>query len=268
MKRFFQLVLFVSIAAIVGSCENKATIVEGKELVEGITVENGGIIRSDTAAKKLSLVFTAHEYADGYEVLRTTLKKHNVKGAFFLTGDFYRNPSFSHIIDGLKDDGHYVGAHSDKHLLYCSWEKRDSLLVTKQELQKDLEDNYTEMAKFGISKGDARYYLPAFEWYNDSISVWTEELGLQLVNYTGGTASNGDYTTPDMPRYYSSDNIFSRILSYERRDPHGLNGFLLLTHLGVDPKRTDKFYNRMDELIDSLKQRGYSIVPLPELLEK
>lgn len=238
------------------------------ELSEGLSYVAGGIVRASTEKKQLSLVFTAHEYAEGYEVLKETLSKHNIKGAFFLTGDFYRNPSFTHIIKGLKEDGHYLGAHSDKHLLYCSWEDRDSLLVTKDELINDIEDNYNEMDQFGITKSDSPFYLPPYEWYNDSISEWTNQLDLHLINFTGGTSSNADYTTPDMPRYYSSDTIFNRILSYEKTDPHGLNGFILLTHLGAGPERTDKFYDYMDALIDSLTNRGYTIVPLRELLEK
>ncbi|MCK5702865.1 MAG: hypothetical protein KAI29_17000, partial [Cyclobacteriaceae bacterium] len=35
--------------------------------------------------------------------------------------------------------------------LYCDWEKRDSLLVSKDEFLLDLENNYKEMKKYGIS---------------------------------------------------------------------------------------------------------------------
>ena len=65
---------------------------------------------------------------------------HKIKASFFLTGDFCRNKSNREIIEKLKTDGHYIGPHSDKHLLYCSWEKRDSLLVTKKEFLSDLEE--------------------------------------------------------------------------------------------------------------------------------
>ncbi|MDR0659793.1 MAG: polysaccharide deacetylase family protein [Prevotellaceae bacterium] len=238
------------------------------ELADELLYVAGGIVRASTQKKQLSLVFTAHEYAEGYEVLKQTLKKHNIHGALFFTGDFYRNPSFTHIVEGLKNDGHYMGAHSDGHLLYCAWENRDSLLITKAELVKDVEDNYKEMNRFGINKTDAPFYLPPYEWYNDSIAAWINEIDLHLINFTGGTLSNADYTTPNMPRYYPSDTIFNRILKYEEYEPQGLNGFILLTHLGTGPERSDKFFNRMDALIDSLIARGYSIVPLRELLEK
>lgn len=34
---------------------------------------------------------------------------------------------------------------------------------------------------------------------------------------------------------------------------------MILIHLGTSDKRTDKLYNRLDELIDFLKSRGYQI---------
>ncbi len=39
-------------------------------------------------------------------------------------------------------------------------------------------------------------------WYNAQISAWTAERGLTLVNFTPGTRSNADYTTPDMGDRY------------------------------------------------------------------
>lgn len=227
--------------------------------------DHGGIIRTDTTRKIVTLVFTSGDYADGGTVILETLNAHGIKGAFFFTGDFYRNPDHSKLIRNLKTHGHYLGAHSDRHLLYSDWRKRDSALVTRAEFREDVENNYAEMARFGITKQDAALFLPAFEWYNDTIAAWTRELGLSLVNFSPGTYSNADYTTPDMgKRYLDSETIFQRILDYESQ--HGLNGFLLLTHIGTDPRRTDKFYNRLDDLIVELKKRGYRFVSLPDAM--
>ncbi|MDR0754529.1 MAG: polysaccharide deacetylase family protein [Prevotellaceae bacterium] len=242
--------------------------IQEKETAKEFEYMYGGIVRGDKNEKKIALVFTSDGYDDGYETIRTALKKHNAKGSFFFTGNAYRMNKFKTTVNELKNDGHYLGAHSDKHLLYCSWEKRDSLLVTKDEYIADIENNYAEMQKFGITKADAPYYLPAFEYYNDTISAWTGELGLQLVNFTGGTGSNADYTVPSMgEKYRDSKTIYSNILKYENEKPDGLNGFMLLIHFGVDPERTDKLYNLMDNLIADLKNKEYSFVTVAELLE-
>jgi endoglucanase len=163
------------------------------------------------------------------------------------------------LIRELRRDGHYLGGHSDKHLLYAPWEKRDSTILSRESFMADLRDNYSAMGAFEIRGSDAPYFLPPFEWYNSTISSWCEEAGLTLVNFTGGTLSNADYTYPSGPgRYMSSDSIFRRILAYEKQTPGGLDGFLLLTHIGADPRRPDKFYLRLDALLTVLEKRGYT----------
>ena len=91
-------------------------------------------------------------------------------------------------------------------------------------------------------------------------------LGYQIINFTPGTRSNADYTTDDDKNYISSDAILSKIKEYEFKDPNGLNGFILLTHIGSGPKRTDKFHSRVDELIEWLKMKGYEPERVDEIL--
>ncbi|TMI79623.1 MAG: hypothetical protein E6H10_15105 [Bacteroidetes bacterium] len=134
-------------------------------------------------------------------------------------------------------------------LLYCDWNKRDSLLVTREGFSNDLLTNLDIMRSQGINTDKTKYFLPPYEWYNDSIATWTTDLGMQLVNYTPGTLSHADYTTPADKNYRSSEVIFDSIVDYERSHVGGLNGFILLMHIGTDPKRTDKFYNHLPRLL-------------------
>lgn len=191
-----------------------------------------------------------------------------MQASFFLTGRFYANPLFRSLIVDIRKSGHYLGAHSDKHLLYADWTKRDSLLVTEDEFKTDIQENYKKMLGFGIHSKDAPYYIPPYEWYNRQIVRWSSDLGLQLVNFSPGTRSTADYTYPEMGKSYrSSDEIYDSIFQYEMSDPHGLNGFILLVHIGTDPRRTDKFYNKLDELLIALKAKHYTFVPLNKLLD-
>ncbi|HEY0677337.1 MAG TPA: polysaccharide deacetylase family protein [Chitinophagaceae bacterium] len=189
-----------------------------------------------------------------------------MNASFFFTGRFYRNPAFAKIIQELKKDGHYLGAHSDAHLLYNDWVKRDSLLVTHRQFDVDVLNNYDAMKKFGIRKNDAPFFLPPFEWYNDTIAGWAKQLGLQLINYTPGTLSHADYTTPSMKNYRTSEEIIRSVHEYEQKRSTGLNGFILLMHIGAGKERKDKLHDRLDDLLRWLKQKGYSVVPLRDLL--
>lgn len=229
--------------------------------------EQGAIVRGAKTEKKLALVFTGDEYADGAEIIAQTLQDQKIKASFFFTGRFYRNSSFADSIKKLKADGHYLGAHSDAHLLYNDWDDRNKLLVTKEEFEQDLMKNYEAISKFGIKKTDAKFFMPPYEWYNRTITNWTSALDLQLINFTPGTSSNADYTTPEMKNYRSSEEIFQRIKDYEAKNIVGLNGFILLLHIGTASERNDKFYNRLNELIDLLKSKKYEFVTVNELLK-
>ena len=223
----------------------------------------GAIIKGDPTKKRICLVFTADDKADGANTIISTLKKEKVKGGFFFTGKFYE--MYPDIVRQLVADGHYVGSHSYGHLLYAPWEKRDSMLVSKQQFVDDMLKSYNTMATFGISKEKAPYFIPPYEYYNSTVNGWAHEMGLQIINFTPGTGTNADYTTPDMgERYKSSAQLYKRLLDFERQ--HTLNGHFLMIHFGTHPLRTDKFYTMLPKIIKTLQRRGYTFVSVEEML--
>ena len=221
----------------------------------------GGIVRTDRSKRQISLVFTAADKNDGAWRILETLQQCGVKGSFFFTGEFYER--FPQTIEQLMKAGHYVGAHSDGHLLYCAWERRDSTLVDRQQFESDMQAIYGRMSRAGIDPSQTRIFVPPYEYYNETIAAWARGMGLRIVNFTPGTWTNADYTTPDMTNYRSSRDIYNRVMEVEKRE--GLNGHILLFHLGTDERRTDKFYDRyLERLIRTLQKRGYTFVALPE----
>ena len=227
----------------------------------------GAIVRGPVTRRRLALVFTGHEFAESAPVILDTLQAHRARGSFFLTGVFLRNPAHAGVIRRMVAEGHYVGAHSDAHLLYCPWEGPKTTLVTRAEFTTDLERNYEALAAFGVTRDAARFFLPPYEWYNAEIAAWTRALGFTLICHTHGTRSNADYTENGTPQFVSSETILQSILERERDDPHGLNGFILLLHVGAGPRRLDKFHDRFPELLDTLARRGYRFVGVDTLLD-
>ena len=228
------------------------------KLVNHVEDKQGALVRNNPNEKKVYLIFSAHEYAEGGKTIAQALKKNKTKASFFFTGAFYNHIENKLLINELMVDGHYLGAHSDQHLLYADWTKRDSSLVDQQKLSDDLKANYLKMAGFGIPPEKATAFLPPYEWYNAESVDWSRQLGLKVINFTPGTRSNADYTTPDMQNYRSSETIMNDIKVFEKNDPNGLNGCIVLIHLGTAPERSDKFYNRLGELLSFLKKKGYS----------
>jgi len=230
---------------------------------QNFTFSQGAIVRGDTSKKQISLVFTGHEYSDGGEHILNVLNTYKVPGTFFFTGKFYKENE--ELIRQIKKSGHYLGPHSYDHLLYCSWENRDSLLVTKDEFIDDLNKNYQIMKEYGIEK--ANIFLPPYEWYNQQIADWCNEIDITLINMSHGTLSHTDYTFPSMKRYWSSDTIYKSIIEYEETSTNGLNGFILLVHIGTNPERTDKFYFRLEELIMELQDKEYEFIKIKVLVK-
>lgn len=305
-------------------------------------VWNGGIIRGPKATRTLALVFTGHEFAEGGETILDALQRHQGRASFFLTGDFLNNENFDPLLRRMFNENHLLGPHSDKHLLYCSWEKERETLVTQEQFMTDVRNNREKIRsaadrlderpdpewppllpheleafrqRYGFraatnhppappqsaapaglstnaamiepsgkpgaarddlqppifrrmhSESEFHYFLPAYEHYNREIANWTAQLGMTLINFTPGTRSNADYTGEADRNFVSSQVIFDSILKKEREDPHGLNGFILLLHLGAGPGRTDKFHHRFGELLDVLAAKGYQFVRVDELLE-
>lgn len=217
----------------------------------------GGIIRTNPEHKHITLVFTANEHTHGTRKILKTLKKHNLKASFFLTGEFLRKNKWKATINKLIKRGHYIGIHSDQYLQYCQFDNRNALLIDRQEFMDDAKANFASLKKFGIDKADAPFFIPPYEHYNDSISHWAREAGLVLLNYTPGTLSYADTTIPEMrDSYYSNYEIYRQIMQVEEKE--GLNGHILLFHLGADPRRPETFYNKLPQLLTELIARGYT----------
>jgi endoglucanase len=246
-----------SLSFILSSLESDGLKQFGEE--EGMMSDQfGAMIRKDIYKKEIYLIFSADEYGEGAEHILNVLSENNVKGSFFLTGNFIRERKNSAVLKRMIADKHFVGPHSDRHLLYASWEKRDSLLVSKKLFQSDLKSNYKELEKRKAEIPATRYFLAPYEWYNSAIASWTADMGVKLINFTPGNGTNGDYTTPDMQNYRSSEDLLRRLKNFESTEKEGLNGAFILIHLGTHPDRTDKFYNRLDEIIKYFSSKGYS----------
>jgi len=191
-----------------------------------------------------------------------------VRGSFFLTGNSFVQANADAMVSRIVTEGHYLGPHSDAHLLYCAWENRDSLLVTRAVFEADLKANYARMAPWGITTENAPYYIPPYEWYNDQVVEWSKALGLEVVNFTPGLRTPADYTYPEMgDRYWDSQRIYESVLNHEQASVSGLRGYVILVHLGTDPRRTDKFYHKLPMLLEEMKAKSYSFDRIDKLID-
>lgn len=244
----------------------RQSFVEQDYLFDYNHYDAGGITRFNPEQKQILITFTAHQYDDGFKKIVSTLKKHNIKAAFFFSGDFLRKPKAKKQIKKLKSQGHYVGPAGNHYLQLTDWNKAEGLYLNKAAFFSDLKENYAALSKHGISKQQAPFFNPPFELYNDSISQWCKEAGIYIVRSTPGTDSNLDYTFPEMrERYYSSKDILNKIMQVE--DKSGLNGYILQFNYGTNPARKDKLYKHLGNLWMDLKKEGYEFVDIFEAVK-
>ena len=227
------------------------------------TDASGAIVRVNPAQKVIYLCFTADENFNGAETICKTLQKQKVKGNFFLTGNCLRHAANQDIVRRIVADGHYVGGHSDGHVLYCDWGAARPQLMSADSIIADLRANYAELAKFGVQREQARWFLPPYEHANAFSVDILEAMGVRVVNYTPGIGTPADYTTPDMAGYKTAQTLIDGLWTFEKEQ--GLGGALLLIHPGIHPDRPEgeRLYNRLDEIIRYLKKKGYTFERLP-----
>lgn len=223
----------------------------------------GAIVRLNPDEKVVYLCFTADVNFNGAEKILKTLKKQKVKGNFFLTGNCLRHAPNQDVIRRIVTEGHYVGGHSDGHVLYCDWGAERPTLMRADSIIADLRANFAELAKFGVKREDAAWFLPPYEHYNTFSVGVLEAMGVHVVNYTPGIGTPADYTTPDMKNYRPAQPLIDGLWKFEKEQ--GLRGALVLIHPGIVESRPEKerLYNRLEEIIRYLKKKGYRFDRLP-----
>ncbi|MCI0331796.1 MAG: polysaccharide deacetylase family protein [Planctomycetes bacterium] len=226
----------------------------------------GAISRGDVTAKKLALVFTGDERGESTSAILDTLRARKIQAGLFVTGSFVRDAKLQPLLRRAIAEGHYLGPHSDSHPLYCPWEDREKSLVTQEVFASDLSKNLAGLETLGTLRGKMpRLFVPPYECYNADQVRWSAALGVTLINFTPGSGSNRDYAPEGDRRFVPSRQIYDDILAYERKNPHGLNGFILLLHLGSG--RQDPFHPMLGPLCDELVKRGYGFVRIDRLLQ-
>jgi len=237
--------------------------------------EYGVTVKVHPSGNEIYLVFTGHfseadnglfENFDGIVPVLDTLASRGVKGSFFPTGNCFRQEKYASAIRRIIDEGHYLSAHSNHHLLMCAYENRDSSLVTADSIRTDIAGMEEELGKFGLTKKQFEWMIPPYEYYNDFSAGVLMDLGYKLANPTPGITTGMDWMGKEHPEYMSAQDQLATIWNYEKE--HGLGGCIILVHAMVYPDRTDedRIFTHLGEIIDHARELGYEFKCFNELL--
>ena len=192
----------------------------------------------DTEEKKVALSFDAAWGNEDTRNLLSILKKHNVKVTFFMTGEWMNK--YPDDVKAILADGHDLGNHSENH-------KQMSQLSAEQcrtEIQK-AHDRIKELT--GV---EMNLFRPPYGDYNNTLVEVCKDMGYHCVQWDIDSLDWKDYGT---------DAIIKKVLEHK----HLGNGSIILMHNGA--KYTPA---ALESVILGLKEKGYELVPISELIHK
>ncbi|MBE6925942.1 MAG: delta-lactam-biosynthetic de-N-acetylase [Ruminococcaceae bacterium] len=192
----------------------------------------------DTSEKTVYLTFDAGYENGCTEKILDTLKKHNIKAAFFLVGNYMeRNPD---IVRRMVNEGHIVGNHTMHHY---NMEKISDPAAFAEELQ-ELEKLFFDITGQELPK----YYRPPQGVYSLENLKNAKELGYKTVFWS---LAYVDWNNDAQP---TKEEAFSKLL------PRIHNGAVILLH---STSKTNA--EILDELLTKWKEMGYSFATVDAL---
>ena len=192
----------------------------------------------DPDEKILYLTFDAG-YENGHTAtILDTLKKHNVKAAFFLVGNYLQKNA--DLVRRMVEEGHIVGNHTMHH-------KDMSQLSEKDTFSKELTDLETLFQEV-TGKELPKYYRPPQGIYSEENLKMAQELGYKTVFWS---LAYRDWENNNQP---TADYAFAKLL------PRTHNGAVILLH---STSKTNA--EVLDELLTRWESDGYRFETIDKL---
>lgn len=192
----------------------------------------------DTSQKKIYLTFDAG-YENGYTAdILQTLKKHNVRAAFFLVGNYIQTSP--DLVKQMVADGHIVGNHTMTHPDMGAIAEESAF---REELE-GLEKLYQEVTGEQLPK----FYRPPQGKFSVENLKMAQKMGYKTVFWSLAYA---DWMNDQQP---TREEAFDKLI------PRIHNGAVVLLH---STSQTNAAI--LDELLTKWEDMGYTFAPLTEL---
>ena len=192
----------------------------------------------DTPDKRVSISFDAAWGADDTDQILKILRDNDIRATFFLCG--YWVTKYPEEVKKIHAEGHDIGNHGDTHAhgAELSLEKNKAEILGAHEKVKNL---------LGI---DMNLFRPPYGEYNDTVITAAEETGYYTIQW--------DVDSHDWMGKGVEAEV-KQVLDHK----HLRNGSIILFH--NDAKYTPA---ALEIIIKGLKEKGYEIVPISQLIHK
>lgn len=186
--------------------------------------------------KKVAITFDAAWGNEDADQILNTLKENNVRATFFMVGDFIRK--YPDLVKRIAQEGHDVANHSNKHPHVNK--------MTKDAIKEDIMGAHEEIKNLiGV---ECNLYRPPYGEYNDTVLDAAKECHYHTIQW--------DVDSIDW-KGYDAPTIVKKVLEHK----HLGDGSIILLHNGA--KHTAE---ALPKIITGLKEKGYEIVPISELI--
>jgi peptidoglycan/xylan/chitin deacetylase (PgdA/CDA1 family) len=235
-----------------------------------ISFDNGSTLK-----KVVALTFDGSALDNAVGDILDTLKSRNTRATVFLTGDFLR--AFPDMVRRILAEGHEAGNHtlSHPHLTSYAQDQTQTTLPSVTELFLCRELMRTDSIFFTIA---GRHFSPIwrapFGEKNRTICCWAQKCGYihigwrQGKTWRSGLDSNDWIPDEETPGFHSPEEVRGKILALAQSGPDGINGGIILMHLGTLRKDAKNQVHRiLGKLIDDLQNLGYEFVTVSEMLK-
>ena len=217
---------------------------EGQAPVTNVTAEflsqYDGYYMGDSSEKNLYLTFDAG-YENGYTAgILDVLKKHDVKAAFFLVGNYLKTSP--ELVKRMVSEGYTVGNHTYSHPDMSAISTEDDFC---EELSK-LEEEYKSVT----GKEMLKYYRPPQGKYSEANLKMAKDLGYRTIFWS---LAYVDWYESDQP---TKEEAFNKLI------PRVHPGAIVLLH---STSKTNA--EILDELLIKWENMGYKFKSITELPE-
>lgn len=194
----------------------------------------------DTTQKVLYLTFDAGYENGCTEKILDTLKKHDVKAAFFLVGNYIEKNA--DLVRRMVNEGHIVANHTMHH-------PDMSKLSEKARFSEEL-CQLEELFKATTGKEMPKFYRPPQGIYSEDNLKMAQELGYKTVFWS---LAYVDWNNDAQP---TAEHAFSKLL------PRTHNGAVVLLH---STSKTNA--EILDELLTRWENEGYQFQTIDNLFD-
>lgn len=192
----------------------------------------------ETEKPQISISFDAAWGNEDTQQILDILKKHQVKTTFFMTGGWVE--SYPEDVKKILEDGHDLGNHSENHKQMSTLSQTEC----REEIMK-VHEKVKELTGYEMD-----LFRPPYGDYNNQVINVTYACGYYPIQWDVDSLDWKDYGV---------EEIINTVCNHKNLG----NGSIILCHNGA--KYTAQ---ALDEMLTTLKEKGYEIVPLSQLIYK